>query len=51
METRINSQIAINADVDVTCGQAFGNDIDFEDEGTEDVLKDRLWKPPTPKLG
>lgn len=53
LETRINSQIAINADVDVTLWSSVQQlAIDFEDEGTEDVLKDRLWKTTvTPKIG
>ena len=53
LETRINSQIAISADVDVTLWSSIQQlAIDFEDEGTEDVLKDRLWKTTvTPKVG
>ncbi len=53
LETRINSQIAINADVDVTLWSSVQQmAIDFEDEATEDVLKDRLWNTTvTPKVG
>lgn len=53
METRIGSRIAINADIDVTLWSSVDRlTIDFEDEGTEDVLKDRLWETTvTPRLG
>ena len=53
LETRINSQIAINADVDITMWSSVQDlAIDFEDEGTEDVFKERLWTTTvTPKVG
>ena len=53
VETRIGNQIAINADVDVTLWSSVEQlAIDFEDEGTEDVFKERQWGTTvTPRLG
>lgn len=53
VETRIGSQIAVNADVDVTLWSSVEQlKIDFEDENTEDVLKERQWETTvTPRLG